>query len=105
MIEGLSSHPSQPARGELDNTMSIDPNDPRWPYVRDWKDGAEYDLKAVRVRQVSPGYLEIVAMESNNGTGRGGEQKLPYSPLRAISKTGRAGRPHPQVEALLSANR
>jgi hypothetical protein len=49
--------------GALDNVLTLNPNDPRWPAVLEWKDDATYTFTNVKVRQVSPGQFEVVSAE------------------------------------------
>jgi hypothetical protein len=48
--------------GEVDNRLSLDPNDDRWPAVAEWEDSKEYTL-TVKVRQLSPGEFEVLEAE------------------------------------------
>lgn len=105
MISQPTLQGGQPVAGEIDNRLSLDPNDDRWPQVLDWEDGMEYTLSNVRLRQVSAGEFEVMSVDSDGTAGGGGEAALPQSPLRQLGNTGRAGQPNPALEAVISANR
>lgn len=54
----------QAEAGATDNRMSLDPNDPQWgPLMESWKDGEEYTLTSVRVRQESPGEFTVLSAQ------------------------------------------
>ena len=46
----------------MDNRLSLDPNDERFAFASEWRDGAEYSVE-LRVRQISPGEFEVVSGE------------------------------------------
>ena len=50
--------------GAQDNLLSLDPNDPKFEFAADWQDGEEYNIKNLRVRQISPGQFEPVSGEA-----------------------------------------
>ena len=57
--------------GAVENKLVLNPNDPKWKdTVGQWKDGEEYTLTNVRVRQVSAGEFEVLSADA-----QGGEQK------------------------------
>lgn len=49
--------------GAIDNLLTLNPNDERWPAVLNWKDDATYTFSNVKVRQVSPGQFEVISAE------------------------------------------
>jgi len=64
----------QPA-DELDNRLSLDPNDDRWAEtIGDWSDGKEYTVEAT-VRQVSPGEFEVVGLTASGEEPEEGEEE------------------------------
>lgn len=91
--------------GALDNVLTLNPNDNRWPEVLEWKDDATYAFKNVRVRQVSPGQFEVLSAEvekemetpAEDQTAERASEKLPETPTRM---GGDGGYNNPAVENL-----
>lgn len=50
--------------GAVENRLSLDPNDERWPAIADWEDGKEYTFTNVKVRQISAGEFEVTAAKA-----------------------------------------
>lgn len=85
--------------GALDNVLTLNPNDGRWPAVLRWKDDATYTFTNVKVRQVSPGQFEVISAEAGPQDEQGGAED--QAAERAVQKTTPTGDyPNPGVANL-----
>lgn len=86
--------------GELDNRLSLNPNDDRWKSTLGaWKDGEKYTV-TLSIQQVSPGEFEVVSLEA---------QEAPTEPAEEETESGapaaKAGPtyPNPAIQKELEA--
>lgn len=85
--------------GALDNVLTLNPNDERWPAVLQWKDDQTYTFTNVKVRQVSPGQFEVISAETGPEENEGAAED--QAAERASSKQPPTGSyPNPGVEKL-----
>jgi hypothetical protein len=95
--------------GEVENRLSLNPNDERWAdELLGWEDGAEYVLANVRVIQISPGEFEVldasVDPSSPAPNDRSITEPAPKTPLAEFSRDDR-GRPDAMTQGRLGLNR
>jgi hypothetical protein len=60
--------PSVREPGAVENRLSLDPTDGRWPDLAGWTDGQKY-TGAITLEQISPGEFLVTKFVSNDGDG------------------------------------
>jgi hypothetical protein len=85
--------------GELDNRLSLNPNDDRWKStVGAWQDGEKYTV-TLQVQQVSPGEFEVVSLQSQEAE----EQAEPETDSGAPAAKAGPSYPNPAIQKELEA--
>lgn len=90
--------------GAVENRLSLNPSDDKWPEVANWEDGETYIFTNVKVRQISAGEFEVLEatpggeQEENPGADESGVAEEAEAPSGGVGNEGQY--PNPAVRRM-----